>query len=1037
MKGSDQNRPCRFPYKIFILSILLFFVWRPGGNVLGARQVNVSQVRKLIEGWLEEDGRPLGAELGRQIRNIESYTDNQGDPLYYIVNLHPTGFVIAAGDDEVEPIIGFVETGCYNSSIFDPLGSLVSGDLKKRVSAVRERRASPEPGARKRASEAQAKWRRLMGRGQGTEGSVSIDLSTVSDIRVAPLLQSQWDKSVCCTNPPLACYNYYTPTSDGFDPRHIGDPNNYPCGSIATAMAQLMAFHQHPTGGIGIHFSPIWIDGNPSSALTRGGDGSGGAYNWSLIQSALRPGCYTSPSQREAIGALCYDAGISVNMRYEFADSWSYLYNAAEALRDSSLFNYRSAVYADSGGSGIMPGLKDMINPNLDYGHPVILGLTSEHELLPKHTVIADGYGYQSGTLYHHINMGRSGIQDGWYNFPFVAGYTSITCCVYNIFVWETGEIISGRILDKNGNPMEGVTVVATGPGGVMYITTTNSLGIYVFADLDPNTIYTITAYLSGFYFSSRIIKTGRSQDYSATPGNLWDINLQERLILSYVDDDAPNDPGAGDPQLSDPLENGTLLHPYDAIQEAVDMAAERGVIIVLEGTYRGQGNRDINLKDKAITLRSTDPNDPAVRAATIIDCEGSVIAPHRGFHFGTDPNSLADPNTAVKGLTIRNGYAYRGGAIYSVDSSATFINCSFNNNQANFGGALSFTKGQPHLINCAFSDNTANAGGGIWSNRSGARLINCTFSGNSAPYGGGMYNQLGSCPELINCIFNGNSAHIYGGGMHNYNSDPMLVNCIFSGNSSDGHGGGMDNYLSNPALINCTFSENAAANEGGGIYNNASSPTLTNCILWHNRDVGGMEESAQIHNHDGFPAVTFSCVQDLYAFDAIVYPGTGNIDDDPLFKDAKGPDNLAGTSDDNLQLSAGSPVIDAGDNTALPADINDIDGNGDMKERIPWDHQDQPRFINDPLTADTGVAAPPDYPKVVDMGADEFTYIGDFNFSGAVDLSDLYILTGAWLTNPEDPQWQSVCDISNPPDDFINLWDYAEFAAHWLAGKY
>jgi len=37
------------------------------------------------------------------------------------------------------------------------------------------------------------------------------------------------------------------------------------------------------------------------------------------------------------------------------------------------------------------------------------------------------------------------------------------------------------------------------------------------------------------------------------------------------------------------------------------------------------------------------------------------------------------------------------------------------------------------------------------------------------------------------------------------------------------------------------------------------------------------------------------------------VYPGTGYIDADPMFKDADGPDNMPGTENDNLQLAYNS----------------------------------------------------------------------------------------------------------------------------------
>ncbi len=73
---------------------------------------------------------------------------------------------------------------------------------------------------------------------------------------------------------------------------------------------------------------------------------------------------------------------------------------------------------------------------------------------------------------------------------------------------------------------------------------------------------------------------------------------------------------------------------------------------------------------------------------------------------------------------------------------------------------------------------------------------------------------------------------------------------------------------------------------------------------------------------------------------------GTGNISDDPRFIDANGPDNISGTFDDNLTLASDSPAIDAGDNTALPADTYDLDNDGNTSEPIPVDLAGNSRII-------------------------------------------------------------------------------------------
>ena len=57
-----------------------------------------------------------------------------------------------------------------------------------------------------------------------------------------------------------------------------------------------------------------------------------------------------------------------------------------------------------------------------------------------------------------------------------------------------------------------------------------------------------------------------------------------------YVDDDAPFDPGHRDPNHSDPLEDGSPEHPFDAIQEALDVAESGDTIVILGGAYAGPG---------------------------------------------------------------------------------------------------------------------------------------------------------------------------------------------------------------------------------------------------------------------------------------------------------------------------------------------------------------------------------------------------------------------------------------------------------------
>ena len=86
----------------------------------------------------------------------------------------------------------------------------------------------------------------------------------------------------------------------------------------------------------------------------------------------------------------------------------------------------------------------------------------------------------------------------------------------------------------------------------------------------------------------------------------------------------------------------------YPTIQSAIDNCNNGDVVIVSPGIYTGDGNRDIGFLGKAITVTSVDPNDPNIVAATIIDCQGTEIEPHRGFYFhnGEDENSVLGFNS-------------------------------------------------------------------------------------------------------------------------------------------------------------------------------------------------------------------------------------------------------------------------------------------------------------------------------------------------------------------------------------------------------
>lgn len=506
-------------------SLVVFLIGVACACPAHAGPTSADRAQQVAAGWLKSDAAPLGAMLSKTISEVKTYADADGRPLYYVVVLQPTGFVIVAADDWIEPVIAFAGGGTYDPSLSNPLGALVTNDAPGRIALVRKAQSQELAVANQASRTAQSKWARFE---QVAGGQMEAGLPSVSDIRVSPLLQSMWDQETACNN---ACYNYYT-------------PSGYPCGCVATAMAQLMRFHMYPTTGIGVRSFSIYVDGAMKTARTRGGDGAGGPYNWDNMPFV--PDCTATAAQRQAIGALCYDAGLSVNMYYTAYGSAADTLDAKTRL--VSTFGYSNAIKGFNDLETIGTGLNVMANPNLDAGYPVILGITGEEG---GHAIVTDGYGYHASTLYHHLNMGWSGYDNAWYNLPNIDTtyyeFTSVYKCIYNVYVTGSGEIISGRVTDKTGAPLSGATVTGQTAAGATFTDMTDSRGIYALAKVPSATTFTLSVTYEGLAFSGKTVTTGTSTDYNNTSGNLWLVNFGASEAPPTAED-AAVDAVVGDP---------------------------------------------------------------------------------------------------------------------------------------------------------------------------------------------------------------------------------------------------------------------------------------------------------------------------------------------------------------------------------------------------------------------------------------------------------------------------------------------------------
>ncbi len=183
----------------------------------------------------------------------------------------------------------------------------------------------------------------------------------------------------------------------------------------------------------------------------------------------------------------------------------------------------------------------------------------------------------------------------------------------------------------------------------------------------------------------------------------------------------------------------------FQTIQMAIDGAGDGDTVIVGQGTYL----ENIAFGGKNITLTSTDPLDPDVVAATIID--GNQSGPVVSFE-GTEGETCV-----LSGFTIRNGKAEDGGGICG-GTSENRTHATIHNNviSGNSWGGLAHCDGL--ISRNVIIQNMGDYGGGLYG--CDGVIEHNTITGNS---GGGLC----SCDGLIRMnTISSNTADHSGGGL-------------------------------------------------------------------------------------------------------------------------------------------------------------------------------------------------------------------------------------------------------------------------------
>ncbi|MHC4203470.1 MAG: outer membrane protein assembly factor BamB family protein [Planctomycetota bacterium] len=312
----------------------------------------------------------------------------------------------------------------------------------------------------------------------------------------------------------------------------------------------------------------------------------------------------------------------------------------------------------------------------------------------------------------------------------------------------------------------------------------------------------------------------------------------------------------------------------YPTIQDAINVADNGDTVIVEANTYREK----VDFMGKAITVRSSNPNDFETVKNTIIDGRGlySCVV----FSAGESSNSI------LEGFTITNG----GG---------TYFDYSYNGGQ---------------IID--------KAGGGIFCLNSSPTIRYCNIIGNevSVPISRRPRNEMSNI-TTISCV--GGGIALIG------NCEATIDNCFITNNQADyGTGIIIRSYTPEQAvstISNCTIADNHSRVEVS-VYEIDCWDTksvIYNTIIW-NRDY----RSLLIADPS---LVTYCCVKEAYIFEGdynefaepFDLAGTGgNINQNPLFV-LSAVDLEKG----DYHLLPDSPCVNAGEPELVDSDKLDMDG--------------------------------------------------------------------------------------------------------------
>lgn len=346
--------------KRILSPLILFFLY---SMLSYANPVDISTAQKIAKSFytskVNSASAKIKSSLPLELKLAYTASEKDSQNSYYIFNReNQNGFIIISGDDRTTPILGYADSGSFDYNTIPDNFKYWLNCYQKAIGNLSDKAFT----SRTNTEEVLTPVEPLL-------GNIAYNQDTPYN-NLCPVINVAGGKAVT--------------------------------GCAATAMAQIMKYHQYPAKGIGSH------DYTTSTLkLSVSADFGNTTYDWGNMLETYRRGTYTV-EQAEAIATLMFHCGVSLDMDYN-TSSGAFDFNMARAF--VNYFNYdASTIKLCNRSFYTSADWKALIKQEFNERRPIIYNGQS---IGGGHSFVCDGYD-ENGLF--HINWGWNGQSNGYFD---------------------------------------------------------------------------------------------------------------------------------------------------------------------------------------------------------------------------------------------------------------------------------------------------------------------------------------------------------------------------------------------------------------------------------------------------------------------------------------------------------------------------------------------------------------------------------------------------------------------------------------------